>query len=731
MPRNVTVTFDDGSSHVYQNAPDDITPDQIAQRATSEFGKKIAHLDGGRQQVAPEQIQAEAMVNYADLRDKAMREQYASLSPIEKLTIGIGKAGEDIGQATKQIGLYLASKMATPYGATGIIENELKKAQASAAESERAYQMGTPDGTIAGAGRILGNVATTAIPGSLATKAMTFKNVASPLLRTALSGGGGGAVSGLLTPVTNEGDFLSEKAKQVGIGTAAGAIISPVIQTLGRLATFNSPTKMLNEEIEAAARKAQQQTVSPNQTDMRGAVLSAFENQPAQTVADDVAALQSRTGVKLTPGMATDSRALKIAEQAFRQNIVTADKAYAIDDRIIGQTTNYLNKVMDAVARKPETAETAGAAVQNAVTGAVKKMVNERTKAAAPLYQAIDKSGVKIKYDNLAKELQTIIDEHAGAIDDTSQSIVNNAKRKLAEISKPALDEAGNPIEGQFVTLSAPASSVAKTRSGFSAQTAAGDLFKDIDKANNRRLAARLTDAVQRDLESEDSVSPLLKEANSLWRKHTARIKQAESTILGKVVGKDLANEIDDLNINQVAPEKVFDKLKNLKPSEARFVRAFLDKHNPDAAQKMKRAMLQDAYDSMFTTAASVGADGRPQLGKFVDFVNKNKSLGKWYTDEEMKMISDGVQIIKRVGDKFGYNNSFTAGQTFFNELLTNPIKSTKDIVAAVAGAKQMEKALNAGTYLSNKPANAIPVSSIAGSAIGQAGAKETQDERR
>lgn len=48
MPRNITVTFADGSSHVYQNAPDDVTPDQITVRAQQEFGKEISALDGGR-----------------------------------------------------------------------------------------------------------------------------------------------------------------------------------------------------------------------------------------------------------------------------------------------------------------------------------------------------------------------------------------------------------------------------------------------------------------------------------------------------------------------------------------------------------------------------------------------------------------------------------------------------------------------------------------------------------
>ena len=48
MPRNITVTFDDGSTHVYQNAPDDVTPDAVTARAQKEFSKTVTALDGGR-----------------------------------------------------------------------------------------------------------------------------------------------------------------------------------------------------------------------------------------------------------------------------------------------------------------------------------------------------------------------------------------------------------------------------------------------------------------------------------------------------------------------------------------------------------------------------------------------------------------------------------------------------------------------------------------------------------
>lgn len=79
MPRNITVTFADGSNHVYRNAPDDITPDQVTARAQQEFGKPIKSLDGGRKPAAakPAGKPNVAMERYTQIRDR-LSTQFAS-----------------------------------------------------------------------------------------------------------------------------------------------------------------------------------------------------------------------------------------------------------------------------------------------------------------------------------------------------------------------------------------------------------------------------------------------------------------------------------------------------------------------------------------------------------------------------------------------------------------------------------------------------------------------------
>ena len=71
MPRNITVTFADGTNHVYKNAPDNITPGQVSARAIKEFGRPIKSLDGGRNPEAVKPAgpsQATALQKYQQAR---------------------------------------------------------------------------------------------------------------------------------------------------------------------------------------------------------------------------------------------------------------------------------------------------------------------------------------------------------------------------------------------------------------------------------------------------------------------------------------------------------------------------------------------------------------------------------------------------------------------------------------------------------------------------------------
>ena len=80
MPRNITVTFADGSTHVYQNAPDNVTPEQVSQRASRDFGKPVKSLDGGRGRALATPTRAVAPARAAPRYKKSPRKPGKSCS---------------------------------------------------------------------------------------------------------------------------------------------------------------------------------------------------------------------------------------------------------------------------------------------------------------------------------------------------------------------------------------------------------------------------------------------------------------------------------------------------------------------------------------------------------------------------------------------------------------------------------------------------------------------------
>ena len=54
MPRDVTVTFDNKTSHVYRNVPDNVTPDQIEQRTRKDYPSlRLASISGSKKAATP------------------------------------------------------------------------------------------------------------------------------------------------------------------------------------------------------------------------------------------------------------------------------------------------------------------------------------------------------------------------------------------------------------------------------------------------------------------------------------------------------------------------------------------------------------------------------------------------------------------------------------------------------------------------------------------------------
>jgi len=91
MTKSVTVKFDDGTSHVYEDVPDDVADSEVEERASTDFGKTIAGVN----------LPTEA---------ETAKQNYENQSMLEKAA-GAAKAGLNLaGQAiTHPVGVGLES----------------------------------------------------------------------------------------------------------------------------------------------------------------------------------------------------------------------------------------------------------------------------------------------------------------------------------------------------------------------------------------------------------------------------------------------------------------------------------------------------------------------------------------------------------------------------------------------------------------------------------------------
>lgn len=211
--RNITVTFSDGSRHVYQNAPDDITPDMVQARASQEFGKQVAHLDGGRNTpVAPtESPQVESQET-----GKAKMLQGAK-DLAGGLVRGAGSIGSTLYEMTPLGTLQRAINGKSFLGS--------RKERTEGIDSGLTELIGSnPENTMYQAGKIGGEIAGTAGTGSVLANGMRAVPLLAKFAPAVESGGfklGNAATSSKLF------NGLMRTAGGAAQGAAAAGLVNP------------------------------------------------------------------------------------------------------------------------------------------------------------------------------------------------------------------------------------------------------------------------------------------------------------------------------------------------------------------------------------------------------------------------------------------------------------------------------------------------------------------------
>lgn len=184
-----------------------------------------------------------------------------------------GKGVSDIVMGAGQLGLHGAAAIADMLPGEGTATRDLSnKLDNSLKFSEKYWQAernADPNGDkgiewVRGAG-----AATALAPAMMALPEMAVGARAGQLLPTMVDAGAQGVVSGALSPVTGEGDYLSQKGGQVGAGAGLGAAGGAILNRAGAV---------LRPEVDQAVRYLRDRGVEPTIGQNLGTGAATFED---------------------------------------------------------------------------------------------------------------------------------------------------------------------------------------------------------------------------------------------------------------------------------------------------------------------------------------------------------------------------------------------------------------------------------------------------------------------
>lgn len=383
MPRRVTLTFADGSQHVYDGVPDDATPRDVEERAAREFtGRKLVNIDGGRAAAIPGQEGEAARVAVAQAQPQPTLAQRAVGAGEAALTLGTGATGGALGMIGGTLkGLaeqILAGKFGTAEAANLVEQSAAQGAQALT------YHPRTEQGQeqVAAAGQALQNLIPLApLTGNMAPAAGAMQAAraggAAPAAVTARAAAAGTArdVVGAVAP----------RAAEAAAGAADATVAASIrgAQRVGQLA--RESTTLPRRALEALQREPEAQRPTPGTMGSVGAAGTDMATQ-RRTTAE---MLGFTDEAALTRGQATrDAAQLKFETEAAKipdAGVPLRARLLAQNDRIL---QNFDHWVDETGARAP-TLRAVGSAVDEAL---VKQSQADKARVRAA-YTAAEKAG--------------------------------------------------------------------------------------------------------------------------------------------------------------------------------------------------------------------------------------------------------------------------------------------------------------------------------------------------
>lgn len=605
----------------------------------------------------------------------------------ENLWAMYGRGVASLGEGAKQLALHAG-------GALGLADPEtVKKYDQAVADEAQLYNKDLGQKTGGSVIPAAAQMITTLPIGGV--EALAGKGIVAGATNTALQG----AAAGALQPVT-EGDYASQKARDVGLGALVGGGTNLGLRTLGGALEAANPQNLASKTLNYFNAKA-------NKTPF----------------AQEGEALAAATGVDLTPGQVSGSKAMNQAENAARQSIFSRDIAFEGDRRRTQQLMDYYDRTMQGISASGADPATVGQQVRAATQNVIGSIEKDRSAAAAADFgkvRALTKGGVTIDPTTTHDALQQIVSEYGGVGSPSADALARFASKQLANTGAGGLtqaDQAAIAAIGQQNLNPTITAALDKQLPGFSQRLAQGaggeapaegNLDKLIQLRSylskvaggqakisgdpiDRKIGAQLLGTIDQDIDANaqaigGDLGGALAAANKRYRGYSQQIDSVKASSLGKLLGEDFSGAIQSGTFNTIPPETVAAKLYAMQPSQIATVKGLLA-NDPDTLAVLKRGYLENALSEASAMPASAGANTmvmRPNV--LVKTLGEDAKLKALFDPQERTQIDNILGTARRLSDSTGYNFSGTAGQNEVLSFLNDPFKAATKAASNITG---------------------------------------------
>lgn len=388
--------------------------------------------------------------------------------------------------------------------------------------------------------------------------------------------------------------------------------------------------------------------------------------------------IEQALGIHFTPGQRTQSRSLLTLEGMVRRHPASADMMLQNDEAQLAQMGKALRVTLERFSPGEASTESAGNAVKRVFDRTLDSALQLRRTQAAVDFGKVDAAfggAPLIRPDGLRGEIDAIVSElDVPGGGDATAAMVSKLKSMKAQLADRDLSA------GQYQRLLQIYGTAARGK---------GKLFQDLDSAQQRWVAGRVSKALQGDLDAAIEGGGFQGEAAAALmaaRQNYAANSQAVSELGRSTIGR-LLND----RTGEFSPERLVMSLEKMQPAQLKRIFGMLEAASPDEAQLVKRGLMERVIERA-TSSEEVLARRLSQGQEVGEMISPAKMLTElrksplWpsLSGEERFGINQISQGMQRLANRAGTDGSPTAPLLFAADMAMTLTKSIGNPMAAM-----------------------------------------------